>query len=127
MHPRTKKNIENFNFTKDFEAIEGVIFTDPLDYFTFQKLIAHSYGVITDSGGIQEETTFIGVPCVTLRENTERPVTIDIGTNELMDFDPPKILEKLNQLKEKNSQVPPLWDGYSTNRIAEKLNEIFSA
>ena len=126
MHPRTKKNIENFNFTKDFEAIEGVIFTDPLDYFTFQKLIAHSYGVITDSGGIQEETTFIGVPCVTLRENTERPVTIDIGTNELMDFDPPKILEKLNQLKEKNSQVPPLWDGYSTNRIAEKLNEIFS-
>ena len=127
MHPRTKKNIEIFNVTGDFEDITQVIYTEPLDYFTFQKLISLSGGVITDSGGIQEETTFIGVPCVTLRENTERPITIDMGTNELMDFDPPKILEKLNQLREKKSQIPPLWDGRSTKRIAEKLNEIFSA
>ena len=127
MHPRTKKNIDAFDLTNDFEDITQVIYTEPLDYFTFQKLISLSGGVITDSGGIQEETTFIGVPCVTLRENTERPITIDMGTNELMDFDPPKILEKLNQLREKKSQIPPLWDGRSTERIAEKLNEIFSA
>ena len=127
MHPRTKKNIDNFNLTKDFEAVKEVVYTDPLDYFTFQKLIACADGVITDSGGIQEETTFIGIPCVTLRENTERPSTIDIGTNELMDFDPPLILNKLKELGSKPSQVPPLWDGNATKRIAEKLNEIYSA
>ena len=126
MHPRTKKNIDNFNLIKDFEAVKGVVYTDPLDYFTFQKLIACADGVITDSGGIQEETTFIGIPCVTLRENTERPITIDIGTNELMDFDPPKILNKLKELGSKPNQVPPLWDGNATQRIAEKLNEIYS-
>ena len=99
-----------------------------MDYFTFQKLISLSRGVITDSGGIQEETTFIGVLCVTLRENTERPITIDMGTNELMDFDPPKNIGKVKSItgKEK-SNSSPLWDGRSTERIAEKLNEIFSA
>ena len=126
MHPRTKKNIDAFNLTNNFENLEHIIFTEPLDYFTFQKLIALSHGVITDSGGIQEETTFIGVPCVTLRENTERPVTIELGTNELMDFDPPEVLAKLNHLSEKENKIPPLWDGSATERIAEKLNEIFS-
>lgn len=125
MHPRTKKNIDNFNLIEDFKAVKEVLYTDPLDYFTFQKLIACSEGVITDSGGIQEETTFIGIPCVTLRENTERPITIDIGTNELMDFDPPGILKKLKELGSKPNEVPPLWDGNATQRIAEKLNEIF--
>ena len=127
MHPRTKKNIDLFNLKDEFEAIDQVVYTDPLDYFTFQKLIANSNGVITDSGGIQEETTFIGIPCVTLRENTERPITIDIGTNELMDFDPPSILNKLKELGSRDNQVPPLWDGNATQRIAEKLNEIYSA
>lgn len=125
MHPRTKKNIDRSKFCNDFENLTNVIFTEPLDYFTFQKLIAFSYGVITDSGGIQEETTFLGVPCVTLRENTERPITIELGTNELMDFDPPSVLDKLNQLRNKKNQIPPLWDGRATHRIAEKLNEIF--
>mgnify|MGYP002636192550 FL=1 len=127
MHPRTKKNIDLFNLTKDFDDVKEVVYTEPLDYFTFQKLIACADGVITDSGGIQEETTFIGVPCVTLRENTERPITIDIGTNELMNFDPPGILKKLIELGCRKNQVPPLWDGNATQRIAEKLNEIYSA
>ena len=127
MHPRTKKNIDLFNLTKDFDDVKEVVYTEPLDYFTFQKLIACADGVITDSGGIQEETTFIGVPCVTLRENTERPITIDIGTNELMNFDPPGILKKLIELGYRKNQVPPLWDGNATQRIAEKLNEIYSA
>ena len=126
MHPRTLKNIEGHNLKSSFDLIKNVIYTDPLDYFTFQKLVSLSYGVITDSGGIQEETTFLGIPCVTLRENTERPITIDIGTNELMGFDAPKILSKLRELKENKSQKPPLWDGKSSQRIAEKIHEIFA-
>ena len=125
MHPRTKKNIDEFELRTAFEHINQVIYTKPLDYFTFQKLLFLSSGVITDSGGIQEETTFLGIPCVTLRENTERPITIDLGTNELMDFDPPKVLDKLKDLANKNNHIPPLWDGASTQRIAKTLNEIF--
>ena len=98
-----------------------------MDYFTFQKLMSKSYGVITDSGGIQEETTFLNVPCVTLRENTERPVTIDLGTNTLLGFDPPKVMEAIYGAQNKSGKKPPLWDGMSSERIVQKIDEIFAS
>ena len=127
MHPRTIRNIEKYELTLDFDAIDNVIYTTPMDYFTFQKLLSRSYGVITDSGGIQEETTFLNVPCVTLRENTERPVTIDLGTNTLLDFNPPKVIETINGSQDKSSEKPPLWDGMSSERIVQKIEDIFAS
>ena len=87
VHPRTLKNIENFNLKQEFEAIEELIFTLPLDYFAFQKLIKYSKFILTDSGGIQEESTFLKIPCLTLRPNTERPITCTEGTNTLIPFE----------------------------------------
>jgi UDP-N-acetylglucosamine 2-epimerase (non-hydrolysing) len=87
VHPRTLKNIENFNLKQEFEAIEELIFTQPLDYFAFQKLIKYSKFILTDSGGIQEESTFLKIPCLTLRPNTERPITCTEGTNTLIPFE----------------------------------------
>ena len=98
-----------------------------MDYFTFQKLLSRSYGVITDSGGIQEETTFLNVPCVTLRDNTERPVTIDLGTNTLLNFDPFKVIETISNAQNKRSEKPPLWDGISSERIVQKIEDIFAS
>ena len=86
VHPRTLKNIENFDLKAQFEQISELIFTQPLDYFAFQKLIKYSKFILTDSGGIQEESTFLQVPCLTLRPNTERPVTCSEGTNTLIQF-----------------------------------------
>jgi UDP-N-acetylglucosamine 2-epimerase (non-hydrolysing) len=123
MHPRTLKNIERHGLKAQFNSIENVVYTSPMDYFTFQKLLSYSFGVITDSGGIQEETTFLNVPCVTLRENTERPVTIDTGTNVLLNFDPPKILDTLKVLRDRKSQIPPLWDGKASERIVQHIQD----
>ena len=127
MHPRTLKNIESFELKSDLDAIENVIYTTPMDYFTFQKMLSKSYGVITDSGGIQEETTFLNVPCVTLRDNTERPVTIDLGTNTLLNFDPFKVIETISNAQNKRSEKPPLWDGISSERIVQKIEDIFAS
>ena len=98
-----------------------------MDYFTFQKMLSKSYGVITDSGGIQEETTFLNVPCVTLRDNTERPVTIDLGTNTLLDFDPPKVIETINKIQNESGQKPPLWDGMSSERIVQNIEDVLAS
>jgi UDP-N-acetylglucosamine 2-epimerase (non-hydrolysing) len=94
--------------------------TEPLDYFAFQKLTSDCSFVITDSGGIQEETTFRRIPCLTLRPNTERPSTVVIGTNELVPFDIDIIQKKINAIISgtyKKGNIPPLWDGKSTERI----------
>ncbi len=98
VHPRTRKQIETFNMSEHFnfctgatENPKGIICVEPLSYLDFLQLMAHAKLVFTDSGGIQEETTILGVPCITLRENTERPVTINEGTNELAGTDPEKI------------------------------------
>lgn len=127
MHPRTLKNIQSFELKRDFDAIVNVIYTAPMDYFTFQKLLSKSCGVITDSGGIQEETTFLNVPCVTLRDNTERPVTIDLGTNTLLNFDPDTVIKTINDAQNESGQKPPLWDGMSSERIVQKIEEIFAS
>lgn len=102
-----------------FESIEGLIIGEPMGYFDFQKLIKHAKFVVTDSGGIQEETTFCQVPCITIRENTERPSTIEIGTNHLVGCDLEAILEAVENPK--TGIVPEKWDGFTTERVIMAL------
>lgn len=126
-HPRTIKNAKKHNLYEELCAIDSLIMTDPLPYFDFQKLIASCSLVLTDSGGIQEETTFRQVPCLTLRANTERPSTITLGTNELVKLNPESILQKVAQIEQgtyKTGQIPPLWDGKATERILDLLSQM---
>ena len=127
MHPRTLQNIDKFGLKDAFENIPNMIVTPPLDYFKFQKLIRHAKMVITDSGGIQEETTFLQKPCLTLRPNTERPSTITVGTNTLLDFDSPSILEQVTAInlgRYKRGAIPHYWDGQATHRILQILKHL---
>lgn len=127
VHPRTTKNIEALGLKKQFETIKGLIFTEPLDYFAFQKLIKYSKFILTDSGGIQEESTFLKVPCFTLRPNTERPITCTLGTNTLVPFEVKTILNYISEVESgtyKKGQVPPMWDGKATERVFEALNKL---
>ncbi|MFT5725592.1 MAG: UDP-N-acetylglucosamine 2-epimerase (non-hydrolyzing) [Bacteroidia bacterium] len=127
IHPRTRKSLEKHDLLSGVERNTQIILTPPLDYFAFQKLTATCKFVLTDSGGIQEETTFRQVPCLTLRPNTERPSTIDIGTNTLVPFDPEIVEGYIDQITEgtyKKGVVPDLWDGNSTKRIVEILSQI---
>lgn len=120
VHPRTVKMMEQFGLLAEVKANANITLTEPLDYFSFQKLVKHATVVITDSGGIQEETTFRQVPCLTVRPNTERPITVELGTNTLLDFEVPHIMEQVTSVLNgsyKNGQVPPFWDGHSTERI----------
>lgn len=122
IHPRTLARIEHFGLTDRVRSNHRLILTDPLDYFAFQRLTADCKFVITDSGGIQEETTFRRVPCLTLRPNTERPSTVWIGTNELVPFDINVVQGKINEIIQgnyKKGDIPPHWDGQSTERILE--------
>jgi len=129
IHPRTTSKLESFGLMSRIKDNKKLILTEPLDYFSFQKLTADCKFVITDSGGIQEETTFRQIPCLTLRPNTERPSTIIIGTNELVPFDVMVVKSKIDQITQgnhKKGNIPPLWDGNSTKRILEKCMELFS-
>jgi UDP-N-acetylglucosamine 2-epimerase (non-hydrolysing) len=124
VHPRSMNNIRKFGIEERFTENKNLLLTEPLDYLAFQKLIKHCKLVITDSGGIQEETTFRRIPCLTLRQNTERPVTVDIGTNELLPFDLSVLEQKLSAIETgqyKTGIIPPLWDGRATERIVEVL------
>ncbi|MGB7589384.1 MAG: UDP-N-acetylglucosamine 2-epimerase (non-hydrolyzing) [Solirubrobacterales bacterium] len=119
VHPRTRKMME---------AVEsdhpGLLLTEPLGYIDFLSLLADAGAVLTDSGGIQEETTFLGIPCFTLRDNTERPVTISAGTNTLLGLDPAAIARipaALAQRSGARAEPPPLWDGEASQRIADVL------
>jgi UDP-N-acetylglucosamine 2-epimerase (non-hydrolysing) len=94
----------------------------PLGYLNFLSLLADAGAVLTDSGGIQEETTYLGIPCFTLRDNTERPITITAGTNTLLGLDPAAIAQIPSALAERpvrNPEPPPLWDGHAAERIAD--------
>lgn len=126
IHPRTVSSMEYFNLHQQLKNNPNLIITDPLDYFSFQKLIKESKFIITDSGGIQEETTFLQIPCLTLRSNTERPITITIGSNELIAFDLKKIKSKINTIVNgtyKAGKIPKYWDGKSTERIIKILTK----
>jgi len=125
MHPRTRNNLEKFELLAAFRQMENLLITEPLGYLEFLQLMQNAFAVITDSGGIQEETTFLQVPCFTFRESTERPVTVELGTNMLLpDLNPDSVagaFEALLQGKAKKGEIPPLWDGHAAERIAEVL------
>jgi UDP-N-acetylglucosamine 2-epimerase (non-hydrolysing) len=119
VHPRTRQKISSLGIGHENKG--QIRFLEPLPYLDFLALQKHAAVVITDSGGIQEETTFLGVPCLTVRENTERPVTVTIGTNVLVGRDTALLTSELARVlshKKKNTGVPPLWDGHAAERIA---------
>jgi UDP-N-acetylglucosamine 2-epimerase (non-hydrolysing) len=127
IHPRTVKNIEAFGLKAKVDAIQGLVLTEPLDYFAFQKLVATCAFILTDSGGIQEESTFRRVPCLTLRPNTERPSTVILGSNELVPLDMAAVRAAIARIENgsfKKGAVPPLWDGHATERIMEVLERV---
>ena len=119
VHPRTRKAMEEVSAEHP-----GLLLSEPLGYIDFLSLLADAGAVLTDSGGIQEETTYLGIPCFTLRDNTERPVTIRAGTNTLLGLDPAAIAgipAALAGRPAKRPEPPPLWDGHAAERIADVL------
>jgi UDP-N-acetylglucosamine 2-epimerase (non-hydrolysing) len=125
-HPRTVKRIGEFGFGRRLATAPNLRVVEPLGYLEFLDLMIHARLVLTDSGGIQEETTILGIPCLTLRENTERPVTIVEGTNTLVGADPVRILTETRGILAGRAQVgrvPELWDGRASERIVAILRE----
>jgi UDP-N-acetylglucosamine 2-epimerase (non-hydrolysing) len=128
VHPRTKNNLEKNDLLEDVTN-ENIILTDPVGYIDFMKLVGNSKGVITDSGGIQEETTFMQVPCLTIRPNTERPVTNEIGSNTLLDLNKTAILKHVQDINSgsyKKGEIPEKWDGNATDRIVDVINQFLA-
>lgn len=126
VHPRTRKRLEEFGLAARVAGLRGLRLCEPLGYLEFLGLTADARLVLTDSGGLQEETTALGIPCLTLRENTERPVTVTEGTNTLVGVDPRRIVEEATRAlagEGKAGRIPALWDG----RTAERIVEVFRA
>jgi UDP-N-acetylglucosamine 2-epimerase (non-hydrolysing) len=125
MHPRTAANIAKFRM----KIPSGIVLTGPLPFMEFLNLWKDARLLLTDSGGLQEETTALGIPCITLRENTERPVTVTNGTNQLVGSDPEKILATARAViaggGNADRRRPELWDGLAANRIVECLRRYF--
>jgi UDP-N-acetylglucosamine 2-epimerase (non-hydrolysing) len=122
-HPRTTKIIDDNKIKIPAEALHML---RPVGYLDFVKLMANARLVLTDSGGIQEETTVLDVPCLTIRENTERPITIEIGTNRLVGVKAERILEegrKVLAKGQRKGRVPELWDGKASQRIVQVIDE----
>ena len=146
IHPRTRESIERFGYTDSLRFVDpvqspgatrhanrmiegpGIWCCDPLGYLAFQNLVIHAKFVMTDSGGIQEETTVLGIPCLTLRDTTERPVTITQGTNLLLGHDGERIVTEASKIlrgEGKRGTAPPLWDGKASERIVHILAKEF--
>ncbi|UCD58918.1 MAG: UDP-N-acetylglucosamine 2-epimerase, partial [Candidatus Hydrogenedentota bacterium] len=122
IHPRTRNNLRGVQLERRISAMENLLLVEPMGYLDFLCLMSNAALVITDSGGIQEETTILGVPCMTLRENTERPVTITEGTNCLVRLTTEDILNNYRRImhardKNEGSRIPRLWDGRAAERI----------
>jgi len=125
-HPRTVQKMQQFGLENSLRACSGVQLLPPLAYSEMVCLMRHARVVVTDSGGVQEETTWLGVPCLTFRENTERPVTVDVGTNVLIsDLNPESVERQIALLlagKFKRGAIPPFWDGKAAERITDVLS-----
>jgi UDP-N-acetylglucosamine 2-epimerase (non-hydrolysing) len=128
VHPRTRKTIAALGLSERVAAMKNLRVIDPLGYLDFLALYSNARLVLTDSGGIQEETTALGIPCLTLRENTERPITVELGTNVVVGTDTGRIVSAasaaLNGAARKLGQQPPLWDGHTSDRILDVLEEV---
>ena len=128
LHPRTKGNLERFGLYQSLQKNDQIVYTDSLGYLDFLNLLSNAAIVLTDSGGIQEETTYLGIPCITLRDNTERPVTVTKGTNYLIGTNPDMMIQTAMSILDGNGKegvVPPLWDGKAGERIVEVLSTYF--
>jgi UDP-N-acetylglucosamine 2-epimerase (non-hydrolysing) len=125
VHPRTRKNLDAFGLMDMLRDAERIILTEPMNYIRFMNLVFNCKFVITDSGGIQEETTYLGIPCLTMRPNTERPVTVDQGTNQLCAMDNLQDhIEKVVAGDIKPHSVPALWDGHTAGRIVDAIRRL---
>lgn len=132
-HPRTQKNINDYNLvmrfpflrkSKEGKSNKNFTITDPLGYLDFIMLMSKARFILTDSGGIQEESTVLNTPCLTMRSNTERPVTIEMGTNKLIGTDKKRIINESSKIirgEKKSGEIPPLWDGEAAKRIVDIL------
>lgn len=127
IHPRTKKNIEGSTLQTRVKAMQNLLLIEPVGYLDFLKLITNTAVVMTDSGGIQAETTILQVPCLTLRENTEQPITLTEGTNRLVHLTTQDIVNAFNDIKEKNftvsGKLPCLWDGHAAQRVVQVVKK----
>jgi len=129
MHPRSRKMLNEFGFDRHIEILKNLVILDPIGYLDFIKLMSGATLVLTDSGGIQEETTYLGIPCLTMRENTERPITVEEGTNLLIGSDTQKIISESTKILEgnlKKGKIPPLWDGFAARRIVSTITQTVS-
>lgn len=125
VHPRTRKTIDQFGLTDRIAGSTNLRLIEPLGYLDFLNLYSTARLVLTDSGGIQEETTALSIPCLTLRENTERPITVELGTNVIVGTDTGKIVSEASAILDssivKEIRQPPLWDGHTADRILDVL------
>jgi UDP-N-acetylglucosamine 2-epimerase (non-hydrolysing) len=122
VHPRTRKKLEEFGLLESLTATSRITLTEPLGYIQFMNLVRTARAVITDSGGVQEESTYLGIPCLTLRENTERPVTVTEGSNRLVK--PEALYEQVQQVltgRWPTGRRPALWDGQTAGRCVAAL------
>ncbi len=124
VHPRTRARMQEFDMQSWIDQMKGLRLINPVSYLEFLGLMCKAQFVLTDSGGIQEETTVLGIPCLTLRENTERPITVEVGTNVVIGTDQKRILEESKKLingDKKQGAIPEYWDGKAAKRIVEIL------
>ena len=127
IHPRTKKNIDKAGLNYDLSKASNLNLLGPISYRKFMNLVFNCRFVITDSGGIQEETSYLGIPCLTLRPNTERPITVTEGTNQLVTVE--DLEEKVNQILSSPKLKPAnidLWDGHTADRVVQTIKEYFN-
>ena len=128
VHPRTMARIKEFGFEQLLEGEQEIILSEPLGYLDFLSLMVNARIVLTDSGGIQEETTYLGIPCLTARPNTEKPVTLELGTNRLVPSLSGEILAAVEDILNKTDSthtIPELWDGQTADRIDQVIRETY--
>jgi UDP-N-acetylglucosamine 2-epimerase (non-hydrolysing) len=127
VHPRTKKNLEGARLYEQLKKIKSICLAEPLSYVPFMNLVFNCRLVITDSGGVQEETTYLGIPCLTLRPNTERPVTVTQGTNRLCNLE--NVEDQFKQVLEGDEnarRIPEFWDGRTASRVMASIRQFLS-